>query len=38
MQADAVTMMKAVLACSVLGEWDFADSMVHSNEVVGSNY
>ena len=38
MQVDAVTMMKAVLACSVLGEWDFADSMVHSNEVVGSNY
>ncbi|XP_054783996.1 pentatricopeptide repeat-containing protein At2g22410, mitochondrial-like isoform X3 [Prosopis cineraria] len=27
-KADAVTIMKAVLACSVLGEWDFADSMV----------
>ncbi|KAK4266814.1 hypothetical protein QN277_023684 [Acacia crassicarpa] len=27
-KADAVTIMKAVLACSVLGVWDFADSIV----------
>ncbi|XP_028769172.1 pentatricopeptide repeat-containing protein At2g22410, mitochondrial-like [Neltuma alba] len=27
-KADAITIMKAVLACSVLGEWDLADSMV----------
>ncbi|KAI4328765.1 hypothetical protein L6164_021097 [Bauhinia variegata] len=28
MKADAVTMVKVVLACSILGEWDIADAMV----------